>query len=49
MNMNMMQLQALRNSTPSTPTAQGRAGASMYNNHSASAVTLTGDLMQQLF
>ena len=52
MNMNLMQSQALRNSTPSTPTAQGRAGASMYNNHSASAVntpTLTGNPMQQQF
>ena len=52
MNMNMMQSQALRNSTPSTPTTQGRGGVSMYNNPSTSAVntpTLTGNPMQQQF
>jgi transcription factor SFP1 len=52
LNMNMMQAQALRNSTPSTPTTQGRAATSMYNNPSASAVntpTLTGNPMQQQF
>lgn len=52
LNMNTMQSQALRNSTPSTPTTQGRAGGSMYNNPSVSAVntpTLTGNPMQQQF
>src|SRR5947209_2763947 len=52
LNMNTMQSQALRNSTPSTPTTQGRAGGAMYNNHSVSAVntpTLTGNPMQQQF
>jgi transcription factor SFP1 len=52
LNMNMMQSQALRNSNPPTPTTQGRAVASMYNNPSASAVntpTLTANPMQQQF
>jgi transcription factor SFP1 len=52
LNMNTMQSQALRNSTPSTPTTQGRTGGSMYNNPSVSAVntpTLTGNPMQQQF
>lgn len=52
LNMSMMQgHQGLRNSTPSTPTAQGRPGASLYNNPASSVntPTLTGNPMQQQF